>query len=460
MNLCHALSLGCLVLTACKGLDMLDFRKAEIVREAELETEPDAEPITDADELMTEQESDEQPVHGTATFFQWGSTGTEGAYSVAVGPQGNVYIAGDTNGRVGTDTPFGGTDILLIKVRPEGSTAWIRQWGTPANDSGLAVAVNSSGYVFVAGSTDGQLDGNPHHGGHDLWISRLSSDGYRLWTRHWGTSGEDAAHALAVTPIGDVVVVGRTTTYPAGSTDGNYDIVLMLYDTLGNQARVETFGGEGDDWAWDVVVDGTGSPYFAGYTTASLDGQPHAGGRDIFVSRVRYGGLESWTRVHGTQGDEEARAVALGGGVYAAGFTDDNLGGLPLLGRNDLVEVEYGPEGQWVDTRQWGTTEHDTIEGLAVDAQGRRYLAGMTKGELGGRPNAGGGDAYLVRLDEHGAWQLVEVWGDDEPQFASDLALDEPRQRVYVIGWTTGNLAEGRPEHHGYDIFMVRYDLL
>ena len=49
-------------------------------------------------------------------------------------------------------------------------------------DNGYGITSDSSGNVYVTGSTVGALDGNTSAGGYDLFIVKYNSSGVKQWT--------------------------------------------------------------------------------------------------------------------------------------------------------------------------------------------------------------------------------------------------------------------------------------
>ncbi len=56
---------------------------------------------------------------------------------------------------------------------------WVgtKQLGTSSSDFAIGVATDSSGNIYVAGSTQGGLDGNSNSGVSDLFVVKYNSDG-------------------------------------------------------------------------------------------------------------------------------------------------------------------------------------------------------------------------------------------------------------------------------------------
>jgi Beta-propeller repeat len=74
--------------------------------------------------------------------------------------------------------------------------------------------------------------------------------------------------------------------------------------------------------------------------------------------------------------------------VYIAGYTRGSLG------EPDTWVAKYSATGALRWERQFETAESDGASGVAADGDGSVYIAGSTRGSLGG-PNQGDGDAWI-----------------------------------------------------------------
>ena len=65
----------------------------------------------------------------------------------------------------------------------------------------------------------------------DVWLVRTDSQGYTLWTKSFGGSGEERGFSVMQTQDDDgYIITGHTTSYGSGSQD----IWLIKTDSEGN----------------------------------------------------------------------------------------------------------------------------------------------------------------------------------------------------------------------------------
>ncbi|MDP7500595.1 MAG: SBBP repeat-containing protein [SAR324 cluster bacterium] len=162
-----------------------------------------------------------------------------------------------------------------------------RQLGTSSLDSASGVATDSSGNVYVAGYTEGGLDGNSSAGSWDLFVVKYDSDGNKQWTQQLGTSSHDFAYGFATDSSGNVYVAGMTYGGLDGnSNSGEIDLFIVKYNSSGTKQWTKQLGSSSEDSASGVATDSSGNFYVAGYTYGGLDGNSNSGCNDLFV--VKY----------------------------------------------------------------------------------------------------------------------------------------------------------------------------
>jgi hypothetical protein len=342
-------------------------------------------------------------------------TGTAGAVaeasSVAVDTNGNVYVAGSTTGGLDGNTLAGTRDYFVTKHDPAGNWIYTKQTGTLGGLRTVAdcIAVDANGNVYVAGYTEGGLDGNILKGAQDAFLTKYDPSGNRVYTKQTGTTGKNTqAHGVAVDAGGNVYIAGYTTGGLDGKAlMGTNDAFFKKYDILGNPLFTEQTGTTGAlTVAADVAVDADGNVYVTGATNGALDGHARIGAIDAFLMKYDPLGAKLDTKTTGTTGKNTIALnvkVDTSGNIYIAGFTQGGLDGNTLTGIEDTFLIKYDPSLNKVRTKQLGAAGATTEEyGVAVDAGGNVYVAGSTDGGLDGNTLAGTLDFFVTKYDPAG----------------------------------------------------------
>ena len=146
------------------------------------------------------------------------------------------------------------------------------------------------------------------------------------WARQFGTQRYDLAYAAAPDGRGGSYVAGFTNFALEGQTyHHRYDAFLSRYDDDGDEVWTRQFGTNGTDQALAIAVSGT-DVYVAGSTDGRFPKQKYAGGRDGFVARFEADGTRAWLHQFGTKRDDEVLAIAsTPGSVYLAGASNGRL---------------------------------------------------------------------------------------------------------------------------------------
>lgn len=338
---------------------------------------------------------------------QLGTAAVEFVYGVAVDASGNVYVAGETTGAFGAANQ-GSSDIFLVKYDTNGNWQWTRQLGTADYDGAFGVATDASGNVYVAGETEGDLNG-VNAGGSDLFVAKYNANGVLQWTRQLGTAAYDAAFGIATDASGDVYVAGETAGDIDGAgTDvhaGSGDLFAAKYNASGVLQWTRQRGTASYDAAFGVATDAAGNVYVGGGSEGAMGVGANAGGEDVVIVKYEANGTFGWVRQFGTASNDYTYAVAADNtGVYVTGETAGALDGVNA-GGTDLFVAKYGASGNSLWARQLGTTTQDAGYGIAVGSTGDVYAAGKTMGSIDGYINAGGADLFAVKYSSGGVKQ-------------------------------------------------------
>src|SRR6266536_2483516 len=230
----------------------------------------------------------------------------DGGHAIAGDSSGNVYVTGGSHGS-GTDL-----DYATIKYTSAGQQQWVARYNGPGNgeDDAVAIAVDSSGNVYVTGQSLGLGTGL-----FDYATIKYDSAGQEQWVARYSLPASDLAVAIAVDGSGNVYVTGRSTglgTFP--------DYATVKYDSAGQEQWVARYNGPGNggDFANGIAVDASGNVYVTGGSDDS-DGY-----LDYATVKYNSAGQEQWVARYngpGNGNEEVANTMVVdgSGNVYVTG---------------------------------------------------------------------------------------------------------------------------------------------
>lgn len=384
--------------------------------------------------------------------------------------------------------------------------------GGPRYDMVHAVAVDSRGGVYLAGSTessslatagaaDTTLDGTL-----DAFVMKLNPTLSELdFATYLGGSGEERAYTLVVDADRNVLVAGTTTSstnsFPPTTTygsGGSEDTFLVQLNSTGTTILSNLrISGWGNDKIWGIAKDGS-DVYVCGATESDnfpTAGPPNPGldhwhgSVDGFVQKIGANGALAWSRFIGGNGIDRCRSIGVEyGNVHIAGETTSS--NFPVAGS------AYQPtlRGEWdafvmrLDAAA-GNVQYSSYLGGSGDESGIAsgplhvtgglvFVAGATTSHdfpvidpVQATHGGGVWDAFLARMNTVGGALLFSTYfggkGDDDALGVADASRASDI-RVAIAGesdssWGGGDLPRlGSPQgkHAGaMDAFVAVFKL-
>jgi uncharacterized repeat protein (TIGR02543 family) len=393
-----------------------------------------------------------------------GARSTTVCNGIAVDPGGNVYLAGGTNGGLDGNTLSGISDYILTKYDASGTKAFTRQTGaTGAATAASGVAVDASGNVYVAGYTTGGLDGNTSSGGYDYFLAKYDSTGTKLYTRQVGGGSSTYAKGVAVDGSGNVYVAGYTNRGLDGNTQsGNIDYFVTKYDSTGTKVYTRQAGvSGGDTYGWGIAADASGNVYVIGFTDHGLDSNTQSGSMDYFVAKYDSTGTKVYIRQAGGSGGYAAAwsvAVDGSGNAYVSGYTNRGLDGIALSGTIDAFLAKYDATGTKVYTQLTGAAGGGVYPtGIRVDVDGNVYVSGYTTTGLGCPALIGVYDYFLAKYTAAGSKVYIQQNGVSGGQVLGNCLGLDAKGNAYVAGTTNRGL-DVSTQSGNADLFVAKYD--
>jgi len=450
-----------------------------------------------------------------ASTYLGGSANEYTNNTLAIDSSGNVYVAGNSNSSnfpttAGAyDTSYGSSYDIFISKFNSGLTSLLASTylGGSNADYAFALAIDSSGNVYVAGytlssnfpTTAGAYD-TSFGGGTDAFISKFNSGLTSLLaSTYLGGNGDDYAYALKIDSSGNVYVAGSSYSFPttAGAYDtspgGNLDAFISKLNSGLTSLLASTYlGGSGADYAFALAIDSSGNIYVTGQTdssnfptTAGAYDTSFGGGYDAFISKLNSGLTSLLASTYlGGNGNDYAYALAIdsSGNVYVAG--NSNSSDFPTTagayktspGGNTDAFISKFNSGltSLLASTYLGGSNADTAYALAIDSSGNVYVAGETASSnfpttAGAYKTSygGGTDAFISKLNSGLTSLLASTYlGGSSGDHAYALAINSSGN-IYVAGYTistnfpTTTGAYATSLSGGSDVFVSKFsDLL
>jgi hypothetical protein len=361
--------------------------------------------------------------------------------AVAIDPQDNAYVVGQTNSaqytfpvRIGPSTVFGGqTDSFVCKIEPAGTLQYCGYIGGKEPDRGRGVAVNALGEAYVLGWTRStEDDGFPvltgpslhyHGGSSDAFLSKVAADGRSLkWSGFVGGNDHDEGKSIALDASSNAYITGGSKSediegIPSSGVaqpqaGGNGDTFVLKVSSKG-ALITGTYLGGGPDQQCQKHGDFCGEDHSRGISVVDagsnadgvyVDGDTHAapdtfnpvvgpslaygGNGDAYAARLPLN-LSTFVYkgyVGGNQyEDMRDNTVDAQGNAYLCGHTASKnfpvvVGpGTVLDGDADAFVTKVSPDGTHLVISGFiGGAGKDSCYGINVDASGNIYIGGHT----------------------------------------------------------------------------------
>ncbi|MBL0339871.1 MAG: SBBP repeat-containing protein [Bacteroidetes bacterium] len=367
----------------------------------------------------------------------------------------------------------------------------VRLWGTyfggSGFDAGYGCALDDSGNVFLAGytqsisniATTGSHQVTYGGGDYDGFITKLNSDGNRIWSTYYGGAGWDWITSCSADDNGNVYVSGYTESASGIASPlahqitlgSSRDAFLVKFNGNGTREWGTYYGGDSNDYGWSCKVDVNGDLILAGETYSTNDistagaHQTTFGGstNDAFVVKFNGNGVRQWGTYYGGTGEDYGVGCSTdsNGNIFLTGltFSDTDIATpgahqTSFVGNWDAYLVKFNPSG----VRQWATyygdLEDDYGYSCAADLNGNIFMAGLTKSNAGiATPGSyqsvpgGNMDAYLVKFNSSGVRLWATYYGGIEDDFAYSCEVT-PSGKIFIAGPTISTTGIATPGSH------------
>jgi len=338
------------------------------------------------------------------------------------------------------------------KAPPSGGAGlarWTAHLGGPQADVGYALAADHDGEVVVVGYFQGTANlggvSFTSAGQVDFFVAKYGADGSAHWVRPFGGPGNDVATSIALDASGNVFVAGTSdgaltlggSSFGQSGATGTF---LLGLDGLGNVTLAKAYGGDSSGTLVEVAVAPDGTIGMAGSYTGTIDFgggplTPSTGTHAGYVAELDASGNVSFANPLGPEATTLAQGIAFSStgtvAVIGSFSGSGSFGGKSLtsLGGTDVFAATFDSTGAPLWAKSWGGIENDDGRAIAYDASGSLLLGGGFSDSVnfggGVVTSKGGVDAYVMKLNTTQMFTWVQTYGSPGTDEAVSLALDQ-----------------------------------
>lgn len=172
-------------------------------------------------------------------------------------------------------------DSFVFQLDAQGTPLWATQISGPNLVEARGLAVNAEGQTYVTGDFLGGAvsagDFNaPGFGIYDAFLVHLDSDGSVLNLQTFGSNQDDSGLALAIDLEGNVFMTGyfeESVNFGnvIAQSNGNHDMLLVKFNASLEALWARSVGGPGIDKAFALDTDDQGNSYFTGLLASGVN---------------------------------------------------------------------------------------------------------------------------------------------------------------------------------------------
>lgn len=356
--------------------------------------------------------------------------------------------------------------VAVVTVGPATSASgpswdWVRSIGGTSSDAVAALAADTTGRLYVAGSFQktnviGDDTLVASSSARNIFVAQYDSTGHPQWARQAGGNGTDTATGLATDSQGNLYLTGYFNSSSAAfgaytltnSTSSDADLFLAKYTSQGSVQWALNAVGTDDDASRAIAIDGEDNVLIVGdfaSPTIMLGGHgiTNVGGTDILLAKFNPQGTLLWARSAGYSAINDGNAIAVdaANNVYIAGklWGSVRFGATELDSHfdHDTFLAKYSSNGDLQWARQLNSFSITIARNLAVDADGALIMAGYLDQSCDFDDTTviarGSQDVFLAKFDPEGDVLWAKNFGGPGADTPRSLAVDSARN-IYVTG--------------------------
>ena len=282
------------------------------------------------------------------------------------------------------------------------------------DDFGESVINLADGGYLVVGASASFGDDNDT----DVYVVRLDTDGEEVWSQIYDEAWQEYAYEVKETSSGNFIIAGFIRNLPGDAPDAYF----LEIDAYGNLLWSNQYGGAGFDIVYDVAETPDGGYIFAGQLEDETAGEE----ANYLVLKTDANGNAEWAQALGGSGEDIARGILVGDGVYYAFGHDENPD--DNLNESSLTAFDFAGNILW--NQKYAYAQNNYGYDLTLTSDGFLALTGW-------QANPGDSSEGFLLKAESGDGTIVwqRTVGGTMTDEAYGLTADENGE-IIVVGIT------------------------
>lgn len=408
-----------------------------------------------------------------------------------INKDGFVYVVGSTNSTSNIATVgahlstfqggnnSSGADAFIAKFNPSGACVWSTYFGGSNVDLGLALAIDTTGFLYIAGRTNsltGIATGGSYqetkagtNAGYDVYLAKFDTAGMPVWGTYYGGSSADGLESVVLTidRYNNLYLAGNTQSANQIATanafqatrPGNQDGFIAKFNTAGALSWATYFGTSTNEWINAITTDTLGNIVIAGQSqgttglsTAGAFQEIGLGLTDGFIAKFDSSGARLWSSYFGGPDNDRIFTVCTDStnAIYIGGITNSitdiatSAAHQPTIGSTtDGFVAKFDHTGNRLWSTYFGGTDNDLVQSLLF-SKGKLYAAGSTVSANNITTldaivpvyNNSSSEGFLTTFSAGGQRLWSTYFGGDVTEEPKAVAINAEDQ-VYIGGKTT-----------------------
>ncbi|MBI9011244.1 MAG: hypothetical protein JEZ08_03370 [Clostridiales bacterium] len=386
-----------------------------------------------------------------------GGSNGDNVNGVIASNDGGTIAFGTTSSADGDiPTIYGSNDAFVTKLDSDGNKVWTKNYGGSGHDTFNSSIAVSDGYILVGGTYSSNQDVSSNNGDSDVWAVKIDNSGNIVWEETYGGADGDWGNKIIESTPGNYLIVGAKSSAPF------WDSPSILEIDSNGALGLNLWNGDTSLEINDVVKNVDGS-----YTVLGQDLTGVNGGSDVLLWKLDIGLNTVWQKNLGGSNSEPINLnntqllnTSDGGYIFTVDTTstDGDVSDVPN-GNQDvwLVKTDVDGNKEW-DVLIGGSQGDVPLGGIKEVDDGYVLLLDSDSNDGDFPANNGNTDLALVKVDTSGVIQNITSFGGSGQEVSRSSYVNSDGD--LIIAFETQSLDGDAPTiNGGIDVWISKVNV-